>query len=860
VQSYRGARETRELGRGLAEALRALSGRERVTQFMTLLAAFQALVHRYAGTEDVVVGTAIAGRRRVETEGLIGFFVNTLALRTDVSGDPTFRELLGRVREVVLGGYDHQDLPFEKLVEELRPERSLSWTPVVQVMFVLQNAERPSWELAGLRVSPVAVGTGTAKFDLAASVGEHADGLSVTVEYNTDLYEAGTIRRMLGHYETLLSGVVADPEERVSRLPLLTGAERRQVLVDWNATAAPYPAEACIPALFEAQVARTPEAVAVTFEGESLTYRDLNRRANQLAHHLRSLGVGPDVLVGLCLERSLDIVVGLLGILKAGGAYVPLDPSDPQERLAFMLRDARIAVLATQQRFLDRLPVHDSPVVGLDADWSMIARESHGNPVPRATPDNLAYVIYTSGSTGRPKGVMTTHRSVSNLISWMQARFPLRETDAVLQKTPPTFDASVAEFFPPLFVGARLVMAPPEAQRDPRGLIETICAERISHLKLVPSLLQAMLEEPGLERCTSLRWVSCGGEALRRGVLEQFRARLDVEFVNLYGPTEATVDATFWPSGEHAPGEIVPIGRPIANTQLYILDEHMQPVPIGVPGELYIGGAGLARGYLARPELTAERFLPNPFSSEVGARVYKTGDLTRYLHDGNIEYLGRLDHQVKLRGVRIELGEIESTLREHPDVREAVVIPREDTPGDKRLSAYVVPHLGATPTAARLKHFVQTKLPAYMVPSAIVLLTSLPLASNGKVDRMSLPAPDTVPSDLDYVAPRNGIESQVAHLWEDLLGVRPISATADFFELGGHSLLASRLLVRVRERFHVDVSMRAFFAVPTAAGLGAAIVEQLANRADSGAMASVFDELRGLSDEDARRRLRDAGG
>ena len=854
VQTYRGAREVALLSRGLSDALHALSQRERVTLFTTLLAAFTVLLHRHAGTEDVVVGTAIAGRRRVETEPLIGFFVNTLVLRVDLSGDLTFREFLGQVRERVLEAYDHQDLPFEKLVEELRPERSLSWTPLVQVLFVLQDGDQPTLEFPGLTASPVEVNKGTAKFDLSASVTETPRGLRVTLEYNTDLYDAGTIRRVLGHYETLLKGIVADPGQRVTRLPLLPEAERHQVLVEWNATQAPFPETACIHGLFEAQVERTPEAIAVIFADQSLTYRQLNQRANQLAHYLQKRGVGPDVLVGLCLERSLNMVVGLLGILKAGGAYVPLDPTDPKERLAFMLHDARVSVLVTEQRTLEGLPEPGVPAVCLDADWGVLAREGQDDPVSRATADHLSYVIYTSGSTGKPKGVMTTHRAVSNLVSWMQARFPMNGMDVVLQKTPYTFDASVVEFFPALLVGARLVMARPEGHRDGRYLIDTICAERVSRLKLVPSLMQAMIEEPGLEGCTSLRWVSCGGEALSRAVLERFRERLSVEFVNLYGPTEATVDATFWVSGQQGPPDVVPIGRPIANTQLYILDAHMQPVPVGVPGELYIGGVGLARGYLERPELTAERFLPNPFSAEAGALLYKTGDLGRYLADGNIEYLGRLDDQVKVRGFRIELGEVETALCEHPDVRESVVVVREDTPGEKRLVAYVVPRQGAALTIDSLRHVVQAKLPEYMVPSAFILLASVPLASSGKADRRSLPVPATMRSDLDYVAPQDAMERQIAQIWEETLGVHPVGVTDNFFELGGHSLLAVRIINAIEQTIGLRLPVSVLFEGATIRHLAQALQQK------AGAMTRTLEEVRGLSAEAARRLLDGAGG
>jgi pristinamycin I synthase-3/4 len=696
VPSYRGGVETAVLPGELLAALAELGHREGATLFSVLLAAFQALLFRYTGQADLVVGSPIANRNRLETEQLIGFFANTLALRTSLAGNETFRELAHRAQETTLGATIHQDLPFQELVAALQPDRDISYSPIFQVMFALQNTHAPATELPGLTISPIYIHNGTAKFDLLLSMEEGPTGLSASLEYSTDLFDAPTITRMLGHYRTLLEGAVANPDLPLGDLPLLTAAEKQQVLVEWNDTAVDYPDAACVHHLVEAQATRTPTAVAVEFEGESLTYRELNERANQLAHHLRTLAIGPEVLVGIATERSLEMVVGLLGILKAGGAYVPLDPGYPRERLAYMLADSGVAVLLTQQRLVAQLPEHQAKVVCLDDHWAEIARQPQENLASETGPDNLAYVIYTSGSTGKPKGAMNHHRGVCNRLLWMQEEYRLNESDRVLQKTPFSFDVSVWEFFWPLITGARLVVARPDGHKDPAYLVDLIDSAGITTLHFVPPMLQVFLESVGPEHCRKLRRVICSGEALPYDLQERFFSRLDAELHNLYGPTEAAVDVTYWACRRGSSSRTVPIGRPVANTRIYILDDHRQPVPMGVGGELYIGGVQVGRGYLGRPELTAERFIRDPFSADPGARLYRTGDLSRWLPDGTIEYLGRIDHQVKIRGFRIELGEIEATLARHPEVREAVVIDREDVPGDRRLVAYVVPGRNAT--------------------------------------------------------------------------------------------------------------------------------------------------------------------
>ncbi|HEU5377016.1 MAG TPA: amino acid adenylation domain-containing protein [Ktedonobacteraceae bacterium] len=693
VTTFRGASYVFNLPRELSENLRNFSRSENVTLFMTLLTAFQVLLTHYSGQQDIVVGTPIANRTRAETENLIGFFVNTLVLRTNLSGDPSFRKALGRVREVALEAYAHQDLPFERLVEEILPHRDPSHPPLFQVMFTLQNTPAVTIELDGLTLLPLEMINPATKFDLTLFFFESEHGLVGLLEYNTDLFEQVTIARLSNHLQTMLSEIVANPEQRISRLPLLTETERNQVLVAWNATQVNYPQEVCLQELFERQVAKTPDAIALAFQEKQLTYYELNLCANRLAHFLRKRGVGPEVLVGVCIERSLELIVSLLAILKAGGAYVPLDPDYPSERLIFMLEDTRVAILLTQEHLQMRLPHSQARVICVDTQWSIFEQESSQNPNNENSPENLAYVIYTSGSTGKPKGAMNTQQAICNRLLWMQDAYQLTQADTVLQKTPSSFDVSVWEFFWPLLVGARLVVARPEGHRDGAYLIDLIQEQNITTIHFVPAMLQVFLQEPELEKCHNLKRVICSGEALTFELQERFFAHLDAELYNLCGATEVSVDSTIWTCErrtEKARQGIVPIGRPIANTQAYLLDKYSQPVPIGAAGELYYGGIGLARGYLNRPDLTAEKFVPDPFSSQPGARLYRTGDLARYRHDGNLEFLGRVDHQVKIRGFRIELGEIEAVLSQHPTVLEAVVLAREDTPGDKRLVAYLV--------------------------------------------------------------------------------------------------------------------------------------------------------------------------
>jgi amino acid adenylation domain-containing protein len=835
VQTFRGAREAIELPTSITVPLKELSRQEGATLFVTLMAAFNTLLHRYTTQEDITVGFPIANRNHAEIQNAIGFFVNTFPLRTDLSRNPTFRELLVRVRTVCIEVYAHQDLPFEKLVEELHQERDLSHNPLFDVMFVFQNISDPVLKFPDVKSAPVEINTGTSKFDLTLSLGEREQTLVGFIEYSTDLFKRSTIERMIGHFQTLLEGIIADPDRPISTLPLLTDAERRQLLVDWNHTRADFSEGCCLHELFEAQVERTPDAIAVESQGKRLTYRELNSRANQLAHYLRKLGIGPEILVGICVERSLEMVVGVMGILKAGGAYVPLDPAYPRERLTFMLKDAQVSILLTQEGLIEdkisktedsdsRSSILDPQikVVRLDSDWEIVAKHDQQNLLHDITAEDLAYVIFTSGSTGTPKGATNTHRGICNRLLWMQNAFKLTEFDRVLQKTPFSFDVSVWELFWPLLNGARLVLARPGGHQDSTYLIEVIAKERITVLHFVPSMLEVFLDQPSLQGCSCLRLVICSGEALRFELQERFFARLGSELHNLYGPTEAAIDVTSWACERGSNQSTIPIGRPIANTQIYILDSHMQPVPIGVPGELHIGGDGLARGYLNRPQLTAEKFVTNPFSSEAGARLYRTGDRARYLPDGNIEFLGRVDNQIKIRGYRIELGEIETILNQHPSVKENVVVLREhDSSGDKDLVAYFVPRQDSSPSVIDLRGFLRQKVPEYMMPAIFMAIDALPLTPNGKVDRSKLPPPDDSRPSLDqgFVEPRSEIEELVAQVWREVLKLEKIGVHDNFFELGGHSLLATRVVARLRSNFNIDLALRKLFELPTVAGL-----------------------------------------
>ncbi len=842
VQTVGTARHSFALSKPLSADLKSLSNRHGVTLFMTLFAAYQTLLHRYTGQNDIVIGSPVAGRDRSELEGLIGFFFNMLVLRTDLSGNPTFRELLVRVREVCLEAYTHQDVPFEKLVEELRPERDLSYNPLFQVTFALQHTPGSRLKLAGVTALEVEVDPGTARYDLHLYLREEESALRGYIDYNTDLFDAQTIARMTEHFQLLLERVVANPDEPIESSPLLTGNERHQLLEEWSGTSVDYPRDKCIHQLYEVQVERTPRAVAVVFGDQRLTYQELNRRANQLAHYLQTLGVGPEVPVAICMDRSFEMVIGLLAILKAGGVYVPLDPDYPKERLAFMLEDTRAPVLLTQQRLVPELVEAEGTnngdprpsvlgsrleVVCLDKGWEVIAQESEENPESGATAENLAYIMYTSGSTGKPKGVCVPHRGVVRLVNGTSFA-SLTSREVFLQFAPVSFDASTFEIWGCLLNGAQLVVFPAHTP-SLEELGQVLERYQVTTLWLTAGLFHRMVEG-NLQGLRHVKQLLTGGDVLSfphvRKALQELR---ECRLINCYGPTEGTTFTCCFPMT--ASGQVaapVPIGRPIANTAVYILDGHLNPVPIGVCGEVCIGGDGLARQYLNHPELTAESFILDPFSGEPGARLYRTGDLARYLPDGNIEFSGRRDHQVKIRGFRIELGEIEAVLSQHSAVQETVVVAREDVHGDKRLVAYVVPRKEQPPTINVLRGFLKSKCPEHMVPSTFVFLDTLPLTSQGKVDRQALPDDTGIRPDLEkaFVAPRSPAEKALTGIWAQVLGLEQVGIYDNFFELGGHSLLATQVISRLCDALRVELPLCRLFEAPTVAEL-AQVIEQI---------------------------------
>ncbi len=818
LQSYRGARLEVELPDALNAGLKALGRQEGATLYMAGLAAFNVLLYRYTGNTDIAIGTPIAGRGRLELEGLIGFFANTLVLRSDLSGAPTFRQVLARVRETALAAYTHQDVPFEKLVEVLAPARDLSRNPLFQVCFAVQNMAARDLTLQHLTVSRVALPTEHAKFDLSLDLLERDGGFHASFEYCTDLFEKKTIERLAEHFGVLLEALLARPDEPIDTLPLMSAAERYRLLVEWNETAVAYPQDQTLAALFEAQVLRSPGAVALIQADRSVSYAQLNARANQLAHYLRERSVGPDVPVAICMERSADCLVAILAILKAGAAYLPLDPHYPQDRISFMLTDANVPLVLVHGATRERFAGHDPRVLCVDADQIVISRCPASNGPAPARPEDLAYIIYTSGSTGVPKGVQILQRGICNHLHWISSLLQLSATDRVLHFTSISFDASVWEMLAPLQIGASLYLAKPGDERDMACLARVIDEQQLTGLQVVPSMLRALLAEAQLERCRSLRYLVCGGEALDFELVGRVRDQLPwVRLGNYYGPTEASIDATYLDIEPHLQGTgIVPIGRPIANVRCHVLDGRLQPVPIGVIGELYIGGAGLARGYVNRPELTAERFIADPFRS--GERLYRTGDRVRYLPDGTLAFAGRNDDQVKIRGYRIELGEIEAALGGCAGVRHAVVLAREDQPGLKRLVAYVA---GESLTRESLLAQLKDRLPDYMVPTAIVFLEHLPRLPNGKLDRRALPEPDyeQIKAPGGYSAPGTAMEGLLSEVWAELLGLPRVGVHDDFFALGGHSLLAGQLAARLMRVCGVEVPLRWIFEKPTVAGL-----------------------------------------
>jgi len=827
IQTFRGAREYAILPRELTESLKQFSRQEEVTLFMTLFAAFQVLLHRYTGQEDISVGTPIANRNRPEIEKLIGFFANTLVLRTHLSGTPSFRELLQRVREVALGAYANQDLPFERIVEELQPRRDLSRTPLFQVLFVFQNIALEVFRLPELNISFVEPDTGTSKFDLTLSMMERGDSLAMRLEYNTDIFEATTIKRMLQHMETLLQSIVTDPSRKLAELELMAGDERNRI-AEWNDTRSTVAPARTVHHLFEEQAARMPNEVAAVFENEAISYRELDQRANRLANHLRKMGAGPDITAGILCERSLDLLVAVLGVLKAGGAYVPLDPQYPQQRLAYMLEDSRAHLLLTHRGLHSLIASCELPVVDFDVARSAIANESETISAPDMTGEELAYVIYTSGSTGNPKGVAMPHRALTNLIEWQASALDLVPEARTLQFSSISFDASFNEMFTCWHTGGMLVLASDELRRDTSRLIDFLNEQRVRRLFLpyvALSQIANVFSETG-QFPEHVREILCTAEQLQvSDAVRQLFARSRVcRLLNEYGPSESHVvtvhelhgPASDWP-------KLPPIGKPIANTEIYLLDAQMQVCPVGVPGELYIGGDSLARGYVGRAAMTADRFIPDPFSTRAGSRLYRTGDIARYLENGAIEFLGRKDNQVKIRGFRIEPGEIETLLRKHPQIKEAVVTVAEDDSGDKRLIAHLVAQGESRPNDLRSE--LKQHLPDYMIPSAFNFVADLPLTPSGKIDRLTLAKNVDWKQSLQrvYVAPRNEIEESLATMWGEVLKLEKVGIHDNFFEIGGHSLLAARLISRVRTMQQVELPLRTLFEDPTVAGLAKAI-------------------------------------
>ena len=795
IPSFRGSSICFKIDSDVTEKLKSLSQKSGVTLFMTLLATLNTLLFRYSSQKDILVGTPTANRNRQEIEPLIGFFVNTLVMRNSLEGNLSFSELLQQVRNVVLESYANQDVPFEQVVDGLQIERSLSYNPLFQVMFALQNTPLTALDIPGLRVKSMAVENVRVKFDLTLILEEietdQGTYLEGYWEYNGDLYTAERITRLMGHFQTLLKGIVKNPQQKVGELPLLTDPEKQQILVEWNQTQVPYQDHQCIHQLFEEQVAKNPDAVAVIYEQECLTYQQLNQKANQLAHYLQSLGIKTEELVGVCVERSPLIIIGILGILKAGAAYLPLDPSYPPNRLIYMVEDSGVSVVLTQEKLANTLQLENLQKVYLDQDWPIISQQSSDPPVSETQAKNLAYVIYTSGSTGKPKGVLLAHKGVCNLATQQRKIFNIKAQSRVLQFASFSFDASVWEIFMALGSGATLVMGDSDSLLPGENLLNLLKKQKITIATLPPSALAVM----PTDELPDLQSLIVAGESSSADLLKKWCQNRHV--FNAYGPTESTVCTTIALIKD--PQEKPPIGKPLGNFQVYILDPCLNPVPIGINGELYIGGEGLAKGYLGQPELTNSKFISNPFNDDPASRLYKTGDIVRYLADGNIDFMGRIDHQIKIRGFRIELGEIETVLSQHPQVQEGIVIAREDELGVKRLSAYVIP-VTQQLTRQELRQFLQDKLPNYMVPAFLMLLDSFPLTPNGKVDRRALPIPEIDLHELEnYIAPSTDTETILAQIWQSVLGRERISIHDNFFELGGDSIIGIQIVAKANQ-------------------------------------------------------------
>ena len=824
LQSSHGAVESILVPPALVERMQRLNRAQGVTLFMSLYAAFTVVLHRYTSATDIAVGVPIANRLNVEAEAVIGLMVNTLVFRTDLTGDPTFLELLGRTRDVALGAYTHQDYPFERLVEVLKPPRDMSHPVLFQVMFIFQNYPSQPVELRGLTLSYPVVRTGTSKVDLTLEVVERPDGLGLFMEYNTDLFRPDTIRRLCNHLEMVLTSVVDNPARPISQLPLLSRSERRQIVSDWNATAAPELSADTVPRQFEARVECAPTAPAARFGTRLLTYAELNARVNQLARYLRRLGVGPNVLVGICLERSLDMLVAVMAVMKASGAYVPLDPAYPADRLDFMIQDASLGVVITEQALANQITMPTGArSISVDAEANAIAREADSNLGDHANADDLAYVIYTSGSTGRPKGVQISHRSLINVLSSFQQTLDVRDRDVLVALTTLSFDIAGLELLCPLVSGAQVVIGSREVAADPAALADLLLDTRATIAQATPTTWRMLLES-GWRRGEKLR-ILCGGEAFP-GELAAPLLATGASVWNVYGPTETTIWSTVHRLADA--DRSVPIGRPIANTRIYILDVNGEPTPIGVPGELFIGGVGVAKGYLNRPDLTAERFVSDRLSDTPGSKLYRTGDIARYRFDGAIEFMGRVDHQVKIRGFRIELGEIESILTSNPAILQAVVVPGKGNAGEQRLAAYLRIAGPSAPSIGEIRALLREKLPEYMVPSTFTMLDHFPMTPNGKVDRRQLPEPEADRSSaaVPFLAPSSAIERSIAEVWCELLHLAVVGADDNFFDLGGHSLLVVQLQAKLRQKLDRVIPIVEMFQYPTIRTIAAHLARQ----------------------------------
>ncbi|MFZ5515900.1 MAG: non-ribosomal peptide synthetase [Candidatus Zhuqueibacterota bacterium] len=872
-QTFNGKKIPFTLSRGLTESLEKLAKQEDATLFMVLLAGLNVLLNRYTHQDDIAVGTPIANRNRVETESIIGFFINTLVMRTDLSGNPTVRELIRRMRDVALGAYANQDMPFELLVEKLQPERDMSRSPFFQVMFNLMNAPAHELKLPNIVFEPAEMDSETAKFDLTIDMLEDENGKNGWFIYNTDLFAEETIKRMASHYMNILEDMVRQPDTRIRSLRLLTDNEKTVLLEQWNrpGIGVEEKQERLLPQLFEMQTEKSPDTVAVVFENERLTYRALNQRANQLTYYLKQSGVGPETIVGVYLERPLDMIVSLLAIFKSGGVYLPLDPAYPKERLDYMIADSRVPVVITQQRLAGMLPQQGLQCVNLDADFERIASQRINNPEAHANGDNTAYMIYTSGSTGNPKGVQISYIALANHCLNMKKFYDLTPNDHVLQFASFNFDASLEQILPTLLAGAQLVLrgvevwSPEEFRKNIKEYGLTVINPPTAYWR---QLVQEWTQSADTALAKQLRLVIVGGDLMTAENVTTWGALSSdaVNLLNAYGPTEVTITSTIFKVpdsgavGNYLSG--VPIGRPTALRTVYILDSNLNPVPVGVPGELYIGGSCLARGYFNRPEMTAERFIPDPYTRESGARLYRTGDLVRFLHDGNIDFLGRVDNQVKVRGFRIELGEIEAVLSQNPMVDEAVIVALQEKLGGKQLVAYMTLKTGTNPeeaTSLFFRNYLREKLPEYMIPTIFIILDELPRTPIGKIDRRALPAPDADRAQLQsyYVAPRTAVEERIAAIWAEALTVEKVGIHDNFFDLGGHSLMATQIISRLRHEFQVDFPLRRLFETPTVANLAMAIAECQAEQTDDAAVTQMLDEIDGMSDEEVELLLKE---